>query len=87
MPMTTKRAAAARQLQMDWNSNRRWSGIERPYSPDEVVKLRGSVQLEHTLARRGTERLWKALNRQDFVRTFGALTGAQAVQMAAAGLE
>jgi isocitrate lyase len=85
--MTTKRAAAARQLQMDWNSNRRWSGIERPYSPDEVVKLRGSVQLEHTLARRGTERLWKALNRQDFVRTFGALTGAQAVQMAAAGLE
>ena len=87
MPTTTKRAAAARQLQMDWNSNRRWSGIERPYTPDEVIKLRGSVQLEYTLARRGTERLWKALTRQDFVRTFGALTGAQAVQMAAAGLE
>ena len=87
MPTTTKRAAAARQLQMEWNSNRRWSGIERPYTPDDVVKLRGSVQVEYTLAKRGTERLWKALNRQDFVRTFGALTGAQAVQMAAAGLE
>jgi isocitrate lyase len=72
---------------MEWNSNRRWSGIERPYTPDDVVKLRGSVQLEHTLAKRGSDRLWKALNRQDFVRSFGALTGAQAVQMAAAGLE
>jgi isocitrate lyase len=61
--------------------------VERPYSADDVVKLRGSVQLEHTLARRGSDRLWKAFNRQDFVRTFGALTGAQAVQMAAAGLE
>ena len=87
MPLTSKRAAAARQLQMDWNSNRRWSGVERPYSADDVVKLRGSVQLEYTLARRGSDRLWKAFNRQDFVRTFGALTGAQAVQMAAAGLE
>ncbi len=87
MPMTSKRAAAARQLQMDWSSNRRWGGVERPYSSDDVIKLRGSVQLEYTLARRGSDRLWKAFNRQDFVRTFGALTGAQAVQMAAAGLE
>ena len=87
MPMTSKRAAAARQLQMEWSSNRRWGGVERPYSADDVVKLRGSVPLEYTLARRGSDRLWKALNRQDFVRTFGALTGAQAVQMAAAGLE
>ena len=87
MPMTSKRAAAARQLQMDWSSNRRWSGVERPYSSDDVVKLRGSVQIDYTLARRGSDRLWKAFNRPDFVRTFGALTGAQAVQMAAAGLE
>src|SRR5688572_29021787 len=87
MPMTSKRAAAARQLQMDWSSNRRWSGVERPYSSDDVVKLRGSVQIDYTLARRGSDRLWKAFNRPDFVRTFGALTGAQAEQMAAAGLE
>jgi isocitrate lyase len=88
MPTSTnKHAAAARQLQMDWNTDRRWSGVERPYAPEDVIKLRGSVQLEYTLARRGSERLWNGLNTQDFVRTFGALTGAQAVQMAAAGLE
>jgi isocitrate lyase len=81
-----KHAAAARQLQMDWK-NRRWNGVERPYSAEDVIKLRGSVQLEYTLARRGAERLWQAMTTQDFVRTFGALTGAQAVQMAAAGLE
>jgi isocitrate lyase len=82
-----KHAAAARQLQMYWNTDRRWHGVERPYKPEEVIKLRGSVQVEHTLALRGADRLWHALNSQDFVRTFGALTGAQAVQMAAAGLE
>ncbi len=82
-----KRSAAARQLQMDWNTDRRWHGVQRPYAPEDVIKLRGSVQLEHTLARRGAERLWNAMNNQEFVRTFGALTGAQAVQMAAAGLE
>src|SRR5688572_19739565 len=83
----TKRAAAARQLEMTWNTERRWQGIERPYSADDVIKLRGSVQLEYTLARRGSDRLWQAMTHQELVRTFGALTGAQAVQMAAAGLE
>ena len=83
----TKRAAAARQLEMTWNTERRWQGIERPYSADDVIKLRGSVQLEYTLARRGADRLWQAMTHQELVRTFGALTGAQAVQMAAAGLE
>ncbi len=82
-----KHAGPARQLQMYWNTDRRWRDIERPYKPEEVVKLRGSVQVEHTIAQRGADRLWQALNNQDFVRTFGALTGAQAVQMAAAGLE
>jgi isocitrate lyase len=77
----------ANELNQEWNTNVRWKGVERPYSPDDVVKLRGSVQIEHTLARLGAERLWNAMNTQDFVRTFGALTGAQAVQMAAAGLE
>lgn len=83
----SKKQSAARQLQMDWNADRRWAGIERPYSADDVVKLRGSLQIEHTLARRGAERLWQALHSADFVRTFGALTGAQAVQMANAGLQ
>ncbi|HEY0809175.1 MAG TPA: isocitrate lyase [Longimicrobiales bacterium] len=83
----TKRAAAARQLEMTWNTERRWQGIERPYTADDVIKLRGSVQLEYTLARRGSDRLWQAMTHQELVRTFGALTGAQAVQMAAAGLE
>ncbi|HEY0674321.1 MAG TPA: isocitrate lyase [Longimicrobiales bacterium] len=82
-----KHAAAARQLQMYWNTDRRWNGVERPYAPEDVIKLRGSVQLEYTLAQRGADRLWHAFQSQDFVRTFGALTGAQAVQMAAAGLE
>ena len=82
-----KHTAAARQLQMYWNGDRRWNGVERPYSAEDVIKLRGSVQIEHTLAQRGADRLWHALNNQELVRTFGALTGAQAVQMAAAGLE
>ena len=78
---------AARQLESEWNSDRRWVGIERPYSAADVVKLRGSFQIEHTIARRGAERLWRAMIQTELVRTFGALTGAQAVQMAAAGLE
>jgi isocitrate lyase len=87
MPHIAKRAAAARQLQMTWNTERRWHGVERRYSADDVVKLRGSVQLDYTLAKRGADRLWHGMTHQPFVRTFGALTGAQAVQMAAAGLE
>jgi isocitrate lyase len=79
--------AIAKKLANDWNTNVRWKGVERPYTPDDVVKLRGSVQLEYTLARLGAERLWNAMTTQEFVRSFGALTGAQAVQMAAAGLE
>jgi isocitrate lyase len=72
---------------MDWNTDRRWTGVRRPYSPDDVVRLHGSVRIEHTLARRGADRLWNALHADGFIRTFGALTGAQAVQMANAGLE
>src|SRR5688500_13955 len=83
----SKKQSAARQLEVDWNTDRRWSGIERPYSAEDVIKLRGSVQIEHTLARRGAERLWNSMNSAGYVRSFGALTGAQAVQMANAGLE
>jgi isocitrate lyase len=77
---------AAERLRQSW-SDPRWRGIERPYAPDEVLKLRGSVRIEHTLARRGAERLRSQLETEEFVRTFGALTGAQAVQMVKAGLQ
>jgi isocitrate lyase len=77
----------AGNLKGRWASDPRWAGIERPYSAEEVVRLRGSVVVEHTLARRGAVRLWEALHGETPVRTFGALTGAQAVQMVKAGLE
>lgn len=74
-------------LEEQWSMEKRWEGIERSYSAEEVVKLRGSVQIEHTLARRGAERLWKLLNEEDYINALGALTGNQAVQQAKAGLK
>ena len=67
--------------------NGRWAGIERPYTQDDVERLRGTVHVEHTLARLGAERLWELLQTEDYVPTLGALTGGQAVQMAKAGLK
>ena len=74
-------------LEKQWREDPRWRGIERGYAAADVVRLRGSVRIEHTLARRGAERLWNALDTLPFVRTLGALTGNQAVQMAKAGLQ
>jgi isocitrate lyase len=68
-------------------ANGRWEGIERPYSSEDVERLRGTVRVEHTLARLGAERLWELLHTEDFVPTLGALTGGQAVQMVKAGLK
>ena len=65
----------------------RWTGIERPYAEDEVERLRGSVCVEHTLARLGAERLWKLLHKEPYVAALGAMTGGQAVQMVRAGLQ
>jgi len=65
----------------------RWTGIERPYAEDDVERLRGSVCVEHTLARLGAERLWKLLNKEPYVAALGAMTGGQAVQMVRAGLQ
>lgn len=81
------RQAEADALARAWESEARWNGIERSYTAAEVVALRGSMRVEHTLARRGAERLGRLLESEEFVRTFGALTGAQAVQMAKAGLQ
>src|SRR5437588_13018460 len=78
---------AARELETQWSTDDRWSGIERTYSADDVVSLRGSVVEEHTLARLGAERLWQLIGSEQPVRALGALTGGQAVQMVRAGLE
>jgi len=77
----------AERLQHEWSTSPRWSGVERSYGAEDVVRLRGSVQVEHTLARRGAERLWRDLQDADYVNALGALTGNQAVQMAKAGLK
>ena len=83
--MNRQHEAAA--LEKQWRDDPRWRGIERGYSAADVVRLRGSVAIEHTLARRGAERLWHALDTLPFVRTLGAVTGNQAVQIAKAGLQ
>jgi len=78
---------AARELEAQWRTDERWSGIERTYTAEDVVRLRGSVVEEHTLASLGAERLWQLIQADDPVRALGALTGGQAVQMVRAGLQ
>jgi len=80
-------AAEASQLEAKWATDPRWNGIERTYSAEDVVRLRGSVKIEYSLARRGAAKLWELLHSKEYVHTFGALTGAQAVQMVKAGLQ
>src|SRR5471030_2136136 len=77
----------AARLKKDWAENPRWKGIKRDYTAEEVVRLRGSVHIEHTLARRGSEKLWKLVNEQPFVNSLGAMTGNQAMQQVKAGLK
>jgi isocitrate lyase len=74
-------------LRHDWKTNPRWKGIERPYSTEDVLRLRGSIQIEHTLARLGAERLWELLKAEPYVNALGAVTGNQAVQQVQAGLK
>jgi isocitrate lyase len=77
----------AQQLQQHWDNEARWSGIKRGYSAEEVVRLRGTVAIDHSLARLGSEKLWASLNSMDFVNALGALTGNQAMQQVKAGLK
>src|SRR6187431_2808146 len=77
----------AARLKKDWAENPRWKGIQRGYTAEDVVRLRGSVHIEHTLARRGAEKLWKLIHDEPFVNTLGALTGNQALQQVKAGLK
>ncbi|MDZ7651230.1 MAG: isocitrate lyase [Burkholderiaceae bacterium] len=85
--MTARKLEAAERLQKEWTESPRWKGIKRGYTADDVVRLRGSVQIEHTLAKRGAEKLWKLLHDEPFVNALGALTGNQAMQQVKAGLK
>jgi isocitrate lyase len=77
----------AARLRKDWAESPRWKGIRRGYTAEDVVRLRGSVAIEHTLARRGAEKLWNLVNDEPYVATLGALTGNQALQQVKAGLK
>jgi len=81
-----KNGIGAADISRGWEDER-WAGVERPYTAEDVVRLRGSVKIEHTLARLGAERLWRLMHERPFVRSLGALTGNQAVQQVKAGLE
>jgi len=78
---------SAEQIKLDWANNPRWAGIKRNYTAEDVVRLRGTVHVEHSLARLGAEKLWKSLHTEDFVNALGALTGNQAMQQVKAGLK
>lgn len=88
-PLNKKEQRQADELRRDWETNPRWAGITRAYSPEKVVLLRGRVAVEHSLARQGAEKLWSLLSRggDSYVNTLGALTGNQAMQQARAGLQ
>ncbi|COE03088.1 isocitrate lyase [Bacillus cereus] len=75
------------KLQESWELDTRWKGITRPYSAEDVIRLRGSIDIEHTLARRGAEKLWASLHTEDYINALGALTGNQAMQQVKAGLK
>jgi isocitrate lyase len=77
----------AEQIKLDWLNNSRWNGVTRPYQADDVARLRGTVPIEHSLARIGAEKLWRYLQTEDFVNALGALTGNQAMQQVKAGLK
>ncbi|MEN9864562.1 MAG: isocitrate lyase, partial [Pseudomonadota bacterium] len=83
----SSREEQVQALQHDWDTNPRWKGVKRTYSAADVVRLRGSVQIEHTLAKRGAEKLWHLVNNEPFVNALGALTGNQAMQQVKAGLK
>jgi len=80
-------SSTAAEMTRHWHSDARWRGTKRPYSSQQVIKLRGSIQVEHTLARIGAERLWTLLQAEPYVAALGALTGNQAVQQVQAGLK
>ncbi|MBR37047.1 MAG: isocitrate lyase [Idiomarina sp.] len=94
MTLSTQQAEQAKALEQSWKSDARWAQVKRPYSAEEVVKLRGSLQVQHTYAQHGADKLWRLINGEaqqkfgkDYVNALGALTGGQAVQQVKAGLQ
>ena len=76
-----------KKIEKDWAENPRWKNVRRDYSAADVIRLRGSVRIEHTLARRGAEKLWRLVNEEDYINSLGAVTGGQAVQQVKAGVK
>ncbi len=85
--MSKSRAEQTKELDKEWANNPRWGSVRRDYTAEDVVRLRGSLQIEYTLARRGAEQLWKLVNEEDYINCLGALTGGQAVQQVKAGIK
>ena len=83
----SSRSEQIEQLKQDWKTNPRWNGVVRPYSAEDVVRLRGSLKINNTLAEKGSMKLWKILNEEKFIRSLGALTGGQAMQQVKAGIK
>ena len=81
------REAEIANIQKDWNENPRWKGLKRGYSAADVQRLRGSIHIEHTLARNGAEKLWKLVNTEPFINALGAMSGNQAMQQVKAGIK
>jgi len=81
------RKAEIAAIQKDWDTNPRWKGITRGYTAEDVVRLRGSLKIEHTLAKHGAERLWQLVNNEAYINCLGALTGGQAMQQVKAGIQ
>lgn len=81
------RKAEIAAIQKDWDTNPRWKGIKRGYTAEDVVRLRGSLKIEHTLAKHGAEKLWDLVNNEAHVNCLGALTGSQAMQQVKAGIQ
>lgn len=79
--------ATPQELQQEWESDPRWEGVKRPYTAEDVFRLRGNVKVEHTLAKNGAEKLWKLLHENEYINALGCLTGNQAIQQAKAGLK
>src|SRR5699024_4750730 len=75
------------RLQQDWDSNERWNGTERPYKAKDVIRVRGSIDIEHTIAKSGSKKLWQLLHSEDYINSLGALRGNQSVQQVKAGLK
>ena len=85
--MSKNNQPTAEQLKIEWANSPRWKGVTRPYTAEDVVKLRGTIQVEYSIARHGAEKLWGYLHNEPFVNALGAMTGNQAMQQVKAGLK